>query len=623
MARTRASLRIGLGLLVGAVLPIAVHAQVPDTSRARRDSTRRDSVRVTVPAPPQGDSLLRRDSLARKDTLPKRPPRDTIQPPVARAEAPLLSGIGGTYQWNRAALFASGARSVADLLERIPGVTAYRGGYIQAPAFASYLGQLSHVRIFLDGLELDALDSRDPAVIDLSQVQLWGLEELRIERGASELRVYMRSWRVDRTTPYTRVDASTGDQQMNLYRGFFGKRYGGGEAMQLGIQQYSTTPDRGSSSDALSILGRVGVARHGWSVDAFAVRSSRHRGDILGYPSLDTIPGLESSRTDAYLRAAVGDPESGPWIQALAGAQRYKMTGDSLPRLSGDTTTRPPRDTTLTQAQYVLTGGVTLGPLRVSGTGRYRVGGGHTLLTPSARAGIGFGRLAVTGFFEGKGPDSVSRADVMATVTPLPFIAFSGAVGRATDSRFGPSLTTTYARGEAGLRLAGLWFIGGVIRRDTAYLAPPTLLDTVYAFRREPSAIGMTAAIRGRIWKDLKADLSAVRWNDSTGSYRPQYSTRSEIYLETDWLRRFPSGNFGLLASGVHEYRSNTWFPTTTGAVVVPGYRVITARLEIRILSAVAFYEFANMMGQQYTQVPGFLRPRQTQTYGVRWEFWN
>jgi hypothetical protein len=125
----------------------------------------------------------------------------------------------------------------------------------------------------------------------------------------------------------------------------------------------------------------------------------------------------------------------------------------------------------------------------------------------------------------------------------------------------------------------------------------------------------------------LKLNLSGVRWNDSSALYQPRYQSRSEVYISTNWLSHFPTGNFGIVASATHEYRSSTKFPvslTTGDAIIsVPDSRTYNFLLEIRIVSAVLSYQFRNIRGDLYQLVPGYLMPRQTQFYGVRWEFWN
>jgi hypothetical protein len=96
--------------------------------------------------------------------------------------------------------------TVVDILDRIPGLTTYRSGWIATPQTAAFNGDFQRVRIFYDGIEMDSLDPDNGGILDLSTVQLWTLEHLSVERSAGEARVFMRSWRVENTTPYTRVD---------------------------------------------------------------------------------------------------------------------------------------------------------------------------------------------------------------------------------------------------------------------------------------------------------------------------------------------------------------------------------------------------------------------------------
>ncbi len=186
----------------------------------------------------------------------------------------------------------------------------------------------------------------------------------------------------------------------------------------------------------------------------------------------------------------------------------------------------------------------------------------------------------------------------------------------------------TNLRAEAGVRVGDLWISGGIIRRDatTLFPAPELIADTVTgtSVRTEGEATARTAAIRGRLFKSLYADAWGIAWDDSTGFYRPRYQSRAELYLQTNLLNRFPRGNFGLLASLAHEYRSRVRFPTPGDtAIYTPDVRTVAFKLEIRVQTAVVSYQFRNVLQERYQLVPGFQMPRQTQFYGVRWEFWN
>ena len=238
------------------------------------------------------------------------------------------------------------------------------------------------------------------------------------------------------------------------------------------------------------------------------------------------------------------------------------------------------------------------------------------------------GPLAVSAFAEGRGPDSLARAEVTGRLTPLPFVSFLAAAGTSTDhDTLASGSTVNFLRGEAAIRVLGLWLGGGVLRRDSTLLVPPRVFTTKFVAVESPAATGFLATVRGTLYQALKADISAIRWNDSTGFYRPRYQTRSEVYLSTNWLSRFPSGNFGVLMSLSHEYRSSTKFPvgdaSSSSVASVPDSRLYNFHLEIRIVSAVLSYQFRNIQGVPYELVPGYLMPRLNQFYGVRWEFWN
>jgi hypothetical protein len=212
-------------------------------------------------------------------------------------------------------------------------------------------------------------------------------------------------------------------------------------------------------------------------------------------------------------------------------------------------------------------------------------------------------------------------------LTPLPFVSFLGSVGRSKSGLGDSSTTTNFLNAEAALRLLGLWFGGGVLYRDSLFLAPPHVYGRQYAAAAEGAATGIIGRIDGTIYKALRANIFAIRWNDSAGFYRPRYQARSEIYLATNWLSRFPSGNLGIVASLYDEYRAKTFYPVANGsgtaATTVPQTQIFNFRLEIRIVSAVLSYQYRNILGQSYELVPGYLMPRLNQFYGVRWEFWN
>lgn len=689
--RARRVLLIGLGAVAGAVLP--AHAQVPvskDTIPGRRDTvpTKVDSARarqvrapqgtdtIRVPTPPRADTMIKNDS-ARLGIvpLPAAEKRDTLKAPLTRAEAPPILEIGPARIYDRAALFATGSLTLGDLLGRVPGVTEFTTGWVGAPTVVASQGDLRRVRIFLDGIELDPLDRRAQGISPVNELPINALEDVRIERGADEVRVYARSWRVDRTDPYTRADVGTGDQNTNLYRAFFGRRYAHGEALQISAEQFNTQPDRRMpSTGGLHLMGRLGMTHGPWSGDLFAGRSDIDRAPWAGIGNFllatDTVPAWETRRTTAYARLGNGDPERGRWFQMLASVEAFRGS----PRAPSTLVTGTPadstpqrRDSTAYENQYLVTGGVSALGARLSAAERVRVAAGDVSQSLSGRASFERGWLAASALVETSSALYPSHAEATVRLTPFGRVALLGSASRRGSGRFDriygigsdssvffgasgspqapsgagsapPPAPQSYAsyelspqtslRAEAGVRVHDLWLIGGVLRRGATTLLPAAGLDTAYsrsgAMRVEDAASAATVAIRGRIYGPLHADAWAVAWSDSTGLYRPRFQTRSELYLQTSLLNRFPRGNFGLLTSLAHEYRSSTRFAQADGSVrSVADSRTLAFKLEIRIQTAVVSYQFRNLLQDRYAEVPGFIMPRQTQFYGVRWEFWN
>lgn len=587
--------------------------QLPDSLRARRDSLRADSLRI--------DSL-ERENLAILAAQIRR--GDTIKVPTPAAEMPVLTDLDGGYRWGREELAASGALTLGDLLDGIPGFTVFRAGWIGSPQVGAMMGDLQRVRLFYDGIELDALDPRNGGLPDLSFVQLWPLEEVRIERGASEIRVHLRTWRVRSTTPGTRVDIGTGDLETNGYRGYFGRRWRNGTALQVGASQFATRDNRGAGdADGLSLFGRVGWARGRFSADASFLRSSRDRTEQRRDSTEgDNIPAFDGHQTEAYARVAYRDTTRGAWAQLTAASLAHVQNNLAYTDTIKIPFRRLPSQLTPSRTQLIAAAGWERGPLAVSATARMRRIDSLNYLTPSARLAFETSRVALAGFAEQQEERKLRRVEVSGRLLPLSWFGVSGAVSRYSPTEVGLFPTTLAYRGEVGVRISRAWLSGGIMSRDTAFLAAPMIFDTTFAAGAAGAATGTFVSLRGKIWKDVGFDVTALKW-DSAGAYRPQYQTRTQLYLNTGWLSRFPSGNFNVLASVTHEYRTQAYFLRGDGQLESSQYRTINAQLEIRLLQATLSYQFRNLLNEQYQQVPGFFMNRPVQYYGVRWYFFN
>jgi hypothetical protein len=578
---------------------------------------------VPLPTKPKTDSA--------SDTLKAKP--DTMKPAVGRFLDPRTSDQSARTEWNREEMFASGALTLLDLLDHVPEVTTLRSGWISTPQVAAYNGAVNRVRVFLDDVEIDALNGRERGVLDLGSVQLWTLQHVTLERSASELRIYLRTWRVERTTPYTRTDIATGNENTNLYRGYYGKRYDRGQLLQIAGQQYGTSSGRtAGTGDALSLLGRVGIGRNSWSADAYVNRTHVNRSTqtVLPPSNRPAIPPLDATNTIAYLRGGFGHVDAGPWLQIVAATQKFRESSAHTkgPAAAATTTggTLVPRDTadtTTSSSQIVVGGGLRFGPGRLTLQERMRITEHRRDFGPSARFEVGSGVNVIGAYAESDALRRVTITEASARFQPLSFLAFSAAASHRTGSIEPPGgLSGTALRGSAGIRLRGLWLTGSLITSDTTLRAAAAVYDTSYTPLSIGRSTGVTTSLRGPLWRGIGTDSWITHWSNPA-MYQPRYESRTELNYANNFQTRFPTGDFGVKASVAMEYRGRVSFPTSASVVGAGSSRVLSGLLEIRILRAVVTYQHRNILAYQYEIVPGFQMSRVLAIYGVRWEFWN
>lgn len=581
----------------------------------------------TIPAPPTPAPLpvdsASRDSVARLAALPDSVPRDSIKAPFATAERPSAPEIrGAQYRWDRERLYVAGAHNLAELLAEIPGVGLQRSSYLMSPILPSYFGELGRVRVFLDGIEVDPLDVRTKGQLDLASIPLYGLESVVAERTAGELRVHLRSWQVLHTTPYTRVDVGTGSEAYTLYRGFYGKRFQNGLGVQIVAQQFNTTNNitRGDG-DSFGGLARIGWSSSRWSIDAVGMSNARRRSATRRYvrstPEDAGLARFEGAERVGYLRVGFRSPDSaGVWVQAIAATQLY-LENDSL-ATAGAT---PDPDTLRSQGQYLLTGGLTLGQLRLSGAGRYRVRSGSGRVAPSARAAWDVERASLAATLEMEGPDSSMRADVSGRIVLLPWLHLAAAATQRSGKRAAADVTAL--RGELGLSYLGRWLSVGAVQRSSSQVQGMPVFDSAYVAAMIPASLGMFASLGGPIWGPFSLDWQGITWGDEQ-MYRPKVESHAALRVATGFQRYIPRNTFYLQAAFIHDYRSDLLAPDAAGAITkAKGNSALSLLVDIRVGTAHLFFHNRNLTGRVYESVPGYLMPRFVQQYGLRWEFWN
>jgi len=578
-------------------------------------------------------------------------------------------------------MMATGAMNLADLLDDVPGITSFRTSWFPGVYAAAFQGDFRRMRVFMDGIELDSPDPRNNSVLDLVEISLASLDEVVVERSAGEVRVWLRTWTVTSVTPYTRTDVFTGDLNTNGFRGLFGRRFMNGALFQLTMQQGETARQRGNvgfggtrgesgDGDLRQITARVGWARGDLSVDGHIATTSRTR-DITAAESLSyAIPQYDGSRRDAYVRVGYGTPARGWSAQGLLGTLR---TGPRIPEDllnggggtgGGDTAIVVP-DSSTSVTQAVVHAGYSWERTRIEGFTRWRSRARPINLPPEcsslrplnpfptelvrclddrplAELAPGFrvstdrGWLAGSVYGERLTLDSSSRVDANLRLTLRSWLTVSLAHSAldpdGTTGRVGEQTSRVEGALRQGRSAVSAGFIQLAFAPGSRGLVIPRLL-TPYDTSQTPSlpafaGSGLTFAVETPLYKDIRLELHGLRWNEGR-EFRPQTQLRASFILQSEWRNRFPKGHFSINARLIHEYRSGVAFlePDLQGTVnafrQTQPYNFGIAMLEIRILRATMFYQFRNVYGSAYTQVPGVPMPPPFQIYGVRWDWFN
>jgi len=637
--------------LVTLLLPLLL-AVSPVQAQVRPDSVRRDTARVAVPVPaPVGSPVdsarerTRRSEDIVADSTRRAPALndvrgDTITAPLANFELPADFETTGRLRFGREAILSTGAVTLADILDKVPGVTTYRSGWIAGLAAASFAGDASRLRLFVDGVELDPIGARERGTFDLTDLPLWTLDELIIERAAGEVRVWMRTWTVTKTVPYTRVDIFTGDLNTNAFRGQFARRWRSGFLLQLGGQQVATQTGRASAFSTTGLSSGRGdgtvqgfMLRTGWSrgrlaIDLFGNGVSRDRDPHRARTDFTNLPSFKGQRREGYVRVGYGDTSSGFWSQVLVQALRTKLdNADSTTRGTSDTTALQ-TDTLTSRTQQIAAVGYRATHWQLSLTDRMRVDGGDRRHAPVARVSATFGRLDAGAWVERNARDSTGRADLFIRARPTGWLRVTGGLSQRApdDSTFRPAGSTL--RAEGAVRLRRMWLGGGVLRDDASAYRNLELLEMPAANLISERAVGLLGSVTGPIYKDLRLDVQVLRWNTTQYS-RPRMQVHGELALISDWMSKFPKGQFGINTRILYDRRAGVPFFYGTakdGAVdfrVTEVAQVLTGLLEIRIQQATLFYQYRNLTGGSYEQIRGITMPPAVQMYGVRWVFFN
>lgn len=613
-------------------LPTPLAAQVPDTVPA--DTAARDTLQVPIPPDVMVQDTLPTDSVGQDSAVPV--------PPFPRFPAPPAGGWAtGRWEWDRDQLLRYHSLSLLQLIERLPGINAFRTGDFGQPAGVTALGHAgARIRIFLDGFELDPLGF---TTADLQQIALGDLESVRVERGLDGIRVELVPLRLADARPLSSVEAATGLYDTKLLRGLLMRGIGRRTTVLAGFDQSTT---RG--------FGYQGAFSYRAARAAFSYALGERTAVQVEYRAETAESGAEGIPIDASRRTLL-----------LRGRSEL-LPGVHVDAMVGRITRRPedpdPLDVELSGYQGALRTALELGPLWVEGAARLRTDaddGAEPGTELEARGMLlPVPWLLAEGRVRAASLHGVSGMEGMGTVRvgPVGGLSAFGSLGFGSqplalvrDTTIEPAVTIPFQRGEswveprfsavsgssAGARAGAEWAIG-TAAIGAAGLAVPSGRVAPFGFTdvdRGLPAVDVEEATGVEAFATLPVPLTRgivrvegwlTHWTETGGRpYLPEQSGR--VAMQVHGL--FYGGELEptLRVEAVHHGRSLVPDAEATGfSVQAAPYTMANLQLQIRIQDVRAFFIFDNITDLRgLTDLPGRQLPGGRFYYGLRWTFRN
>jgi TonB-dependent Receptor Plug Domain len=571
---------------------------------------------------------------------------DTIFYNLPRLDGEVPVGWGtGVWGWDHEAIMASGASTLAELVAEVPGLVVLFGGDYGTPvALSAFGGGGGGVRIVRDGFEVFPLEG---GVADLARVGLGGIERVRLDRSAGELRIDMWSKEFDDGRPYSLVEASTGDLSTNVFRGTFAEPTALGGSVALALERTDTQgPNGNEPGNRNGSWLRYQLHRGNRSGIAIDFRRMGTETEVADFPSPVT-------RTDWAVRARHRLTE-GLVAEAYTGKSTHKVEDirDSYQTEGGSRTQRGVRlaftrsDIWARGAWRSFGGEAPSSRLDLSaGLSRVGVGGVSADLNRGSWAGSStssrrvrawtepvFG-LSLFGSWESgtHGARTAPLRDIVPPVDTTEIVAEPDSTAPPEEPSNPFSITDRSAtRFGASFSWRGATLSGARLRVDADSLVP---LGTE-PVRGQPVLPG--AEHKGwELWGSLPTPMPGLRLVGSLQQWE-----EDDVYLP----RRIYRGAFRYHRTFLDSENLELWWtlgvrghdPMTVQQLgeededgnrplqTVPFYQSWYGRIQVRVVTMQIFIGWENFTIRRNLQsFPGRLLPITRSFYGIRWTLWN
>lgn len=541
----------------------------------------------------------------------------------------------GVWVWDGDAYMLEAPITLADLLERIPGVTKLRTGlHLQPEAVAPVGGTANRVEVWLDGYVLDPLLESS---LDLARLELANVESVRVERRLGRTRVHIQTLAAKDSRTYSRVEAGVGQPDANLFRGIFlvPKLFFG--PLSLAIDRIDTRGLRGvEPADQFSGWAKWSYIRKGFGIQAEYRKMSTDRDTEAPWAAeheRDELIVRGRAALSARLVAEVFGGRSKIEVDTVSAVSEQ----DSVPSVDAESTQFGARASFATPL-FWANGGV-----------RFRNAEQLPASQIDAAAGMRYGIVAAAAeVTQSSWRDAGNATELNVRAEAGPFAGFR-VFGELTSSDRGvpyvsgaadtsKAAITSYDgyRFGAQLEWRGIIAGGALLKAKTDSVRPFGLpFDRQARSYAGGDADGLE--VSGRVPLPLIRGLyghgSLTYWyGGNVWIWLPIRSYRAGAELHAIPLK---SGNLEILGRIEAVYRGLMLVPNpvtgedpATGedlpdVVQLPAINTVDAYLQIRIMDVRAFIRYEDLTGQDAAYVPD--RPIQGPRvfYGIKWQFFN
>ncbi|MBI4499684.1 MAG: TonB-dependent receptor plug domain-containing protein [Gemmatimonadetes bacterium] len=577
---------------------------------------------TAAPVLAQDTTTIGRDTVVGPDTVPTAP---APLPPFAFVPEPEVPPgplpPGSRYTFTRDSLAWTNALTLSDLLTAIPGVYVARGGFVGQSEYVVFAGRgAAALELYWDGMPMLPVGG-DSLYADVARIYLTYLKRVDVELLPASMRVYLVSERHETFDDRSLVRVMSGDYSSTQYAGLFQKRWPAGVGIGLAANNVSSNGFSGTnrSDRAFDVWARLDwqpTARVG---AVYQIRRQNQERDAVTLAGGGIgAPGRQGIRTDAQFRvfARMKPRGDGLGVDFLLGSSGWG--GDSIVGERGVHLASASLRYSAPRMGVELTG---------------RVADRRAVRTVAARAGVApLPGLVLSGHAQADhlvGNRSSRRAHGAAALFRGPFSVVGamswGEAVQAPALRADPAQRTSDRSLHLGIDLRPVAGHVGIANRD-AYqpLAFPDL-PAIPRLGRSPESTVFIAAAKLQPIRSLTFDGWYVNPTRGGADFQPPTHGRAQVTFRSKFWRTFRSGAFDLkLQVAMESWSRGTAGLTAAGSVIaLPGISFYEAYVSFQIVGFIAFWDLRNAYNSREPYVPGMPYPRNAQTFGVRWEFFN